>query len=98
MRTTRGGINLRWPSRARYRGVHRQGPRYRAHLKLGGQERVLGLYETPAAAARARDVELRRLGLHDLARLQAACEGSDARQTPGGEAAVAAAELGPPAA
>jgi hypothetical protein len=70
--TTRGGVNLRRPSRTRYRGVHRQGQRYRAHLKLGGQERVLGFYDTPEEAAQAREAELRRLGLHDLARLPAA--------------------------
>jgi hypothetical protein len=60
---------MRRPTRARYRGVHRHGQRYRAHLKIGGQERVLGLYETPEAAAQARDAELIRLGLQDIARL-----------------------------
>jgi hypothetical protein len=70
--TTRGGINMRRPTRARYRGVHRQGQRYRAHLHLGGQDRVLGLYETPEEAAQARDAELCRLGLQDIARLNQA--------------------------
>jgi hypothetical protein len=67
--TTRSGINLRRPTRSRYRGVQRQGTQYRAHLKIGGQERVLGLYATPEAAARAREEALRVLGLQTLARL-----------------------------
>lgn len=68
--TTRGGINLRRRTRSLYRGVQRRGQRYRAQIKISGQERILGLYDTPEAAARARDAELRRLGLHDIARLQ----------------------------
>ncbi len=89
--TTRGGVNLRRPSRARSRGVHRQGQRYRAHLKLGGQERVLGLYDTPEEAAQAREAELRRLDLHDLARLHATNTHAGARKTLGGKPAVEAA-------
>jgi hypothetical protein len=68
--TTRGGINLRRPTRTPSRGVQRRGQRYRAQIKLGGQERVLDLYETSDAAAQAREAELLRLGLHDIARLQ----------------------------
>lgn len=67
--TTRSGANLLRPIQARYRGVQAQGTRYRAMIRLAGFDRVLGLYDTPEAAARARDAEIRRLGLHDLARL-----------------------------
>jgi hypothetical protein len=70
--TTHGGINLRRPTRTRYRGVQRRGQHYRASIKIGGQERILGRYETPEAAAHARDAELRRLGLDTIARLQTA--------------------------
>ncbi|MGE3537789.1 MAG: hypothetical protein AB7N91_10180 [Candidatus Tectimicrobiota bacterium] len=68
--TTRSGINLRRPTRSPYRGVQRHGRQYRAHLKIGGQERVLGLYATPEAAAQARAEALRALGLQTLAWLQ----------------------------
>jgi hypothetical protein len=68
--TTRGGINMRRPRKRRYRGVQRTGQsRYRASIKLDGYERILGLYDTPEAAARGRDAEIIRLGLQDLARL-----------------------------
>jgi hypothetical protein len=67
--TTRSGANLLRPIQARYRGVQAQGGRYRAVVRLAGYDRVIGLYDTPEAAARARDAEIRRLGLHDLARL-----------------------------
>jgi hypothetical protein len=67
--TTRGGANLLRPIQARYRGVQAQGTRYRAVVRLAGYDRVIGLYDTPEEAARARDAEIRRLGLHDLARL-----------------------------
>ena len=67
--TTRSGANLMRPIQARYRGVQAQGTCYRAVVRLTGYDRVIGLYDTPEAAARARDAEIRRLGLHDLARL-----------------------------
>jgi hypothetical protein len=57
------------PIQARYRGVQPQGRRYRAVVRLAGYDRVIGLYDTPEAAARARDEEIKRLGLQDLARL-----------------------------
>jgi hypothetical protein len=66
--TTRGGANLLRPIQARYRGVQAQGARYRALVRLAAYDRVIGLYDTPEDAARARDAEIRRLGLHDLAR------------------------------
>jgi hypothetical protein len=68
--TTRGGINMRRPRKRRYRGVQRTGRgRYRAYMKLAGCERILGLYDSPEAAARVRDAEIIRLGLQELARL-----------------------------
>jgi hypothetical protein len=69
--TTRGGVTLRRPHPQRYRGVHAVGHtgRYRATLSLGGHYRVLGLYDTPEAAAQARDAAIIRLGLQDIARL-----------------------------
>lgn len=67
--TTRGGANLMRPIKARYRGVQAQGKRYRAVVRLNGYDRVIGLYDTPEEAARARDVEIRRLGLQGIARL-----------------------------
>ena len=60
-------MNLRRPTHTPYRGVQRRGQRYRAQITLGGQEQILGLYATPEAAARARDAELRRLRVHDIA-------------------------------
>ena len=67
--TTRSGANLLRPTRARYRGVQAQGKKYRAYIRLDGYDRVIGLYDTPAAAAQARDAEIRRLGLEGIARL-----------------------------
>jgi hypothetical protein len=69
MVTTRAGANLNQPMRARYRGVQRQGLKYRAYIQLDGHDRVLGLYDTPEEAARARDEEIIRLGLQHIARL-----------------------------
>ena len=71
MVTTRGGVNLHRLRKRRYRGVQvvRRTGRYRAHIKLDGCARLLGVYDTPEAAARARDAEIIRLGLQDLARL-----------------------------
>jgi hypothetical protein len=66
--TTRSGANLLRPIQARYRGVQAQGTRYRAVVRLDGYDRVIGLYDTPEDAARARDAEIKRLGLHNLAR------------------------------
>lgn len=66
--TTRGGINLRRPTQRPYRGVHQQGQRYRAYLKFDGHEHVLGLYDTPEAAAQAREAALQQLGLTTLRR------------------------------
>jgi hypothetical protein len=67
--TTRGGANLLRPIQARYRGVQAQGRRYRAVVRLAGYDRVIGLYDTPEAAAQARDAEIKRLGLQDIAQL-----------------------------
>jgi hypothetical protein len=68
--TTRGGINLRRPTRRPYRGVQQRGQRYRATLKFGDHEQVLGLYATPEAAAQAREAALQQLGLAALAGLR----------------------------
>jgi hypothetical protein len=67
--TTRAGANLHRPTQARYRGVQAQGRKYRAFIRLGGDHRVIGLFETPVEAARARDAEMVRLGLADIARM-----------------------------
>ena len=67
--TTRAGANLHRPTQARYRGVQAQGGKYRAFIRLGGDDRVIGLFETPVEAARARDAEMVRLGLADIARM-----------------------------
>ena len=72
--TTRSGANLHRPTKAGYRGVQAQGKKYRATIRLGGYDRVIGLFETPEEAARARDAEMVRLGLADIARLN---EGPD---------------------
>jgi hypothetical protein len=67
--TTRSGANLQRPTKARYRGVQAQRGKYRAMIRLDGYDRVLGLFETPVEAARARDAEMVRLGLADIARM-----------------------------
>jgi hypothetical protein len=77
--TTRAGANLHRPTQARYRGVQAQGGKYRAYIRLGGNDRVIGLFETPVEAARARDAEIVRLGLADIARMN---EGLDAATAP----------------
>jgi hypothetical protein len=38
-------------------------------VRLAGYDRVIGLYDTPEAAARARDAAIIHLGLQDIARL-----------------------------
>jgi hypothetical protein len=77
--TTRSGANLQRPTKARYRGVQAQRGKYRAMIRLEGYDRVLGLFETPGEAARARDAEMVRLGLADIARMN---EGLDAATAP----------------
>ena len=72
--TTRAGANLHRPTQARYRGVQAQGRKYRAYIRLDGDDRVLGLFETPVEAARARDAEMGRLGLADIVRMNAGLE------------------------
>jgi hypothetical protein len=67
--TTRAGANLNRPTKARYRGVQAQRGKYRAMIRLDGYDRVIGLFETPVEAARARDAEIVRLGLADIARM-----------------------------
>jgi hypothetical protein len=48
-------------------------------IRLEGYDRVLGLFETPGEAARARDAEMVRLGLADIARMN---EGLDTATAP----------------
>lgn len=67
--TTRAGANLHRPTKARYRGVQAQRGKYQAMIRLEGYDRVIGLFETPVEAARARDAEIVRLGLADIARM-----------------------------
>jgi hypothetical protein len=83
--TTRAGANLHRPTQARYRGVQAQGGKYRAFIRLGGDDRVIGLFETPVEAARARDAEMVRLGLVDIARMNEGLGAATAAHDVGGE-------------